>query len=339
MSTITAVGIDLAKNVFQVCAVNQAEKVQFNVKVKRSQLVKKISTLPKAKIFMEACGGSHYWAQRFSDMGHEVKLIAGQHVKKFVKGNKNDAIDAEAIVVCGLRPSTRFVPIKTSNQLEQQAIHRIRTRLVRDRTALCNEIRAFLYEHGIIIEKSRRKLETSLKDLISSRRIEGTLLHLIADLFNEYLEKCELIQQYEAKIENSFEEDERKQKLLKIPGIGPITASAILVEFQDLREFTKGRHLAAYLGLVPKHSGSGGRNKTHSLSKRGDAYIRTLLIHGARSAIRFTKSRNDKVSRWCEGLKERMCMNKAAVALANKNARMIWAILSSNEDYLPEKVA
>lgn len=340
MTRITAVGIDLAKSFFQICAVNQAEKLVFTKKVKRSQLLKEVINLPPCKIFMEACGGCHDWARQFEKLGHEVKLIAGQHVKKFVVGNKDDAIDARAIVTCGLRPTTRFVPIKNADQLETQALHRIRTRLVKERTALCNEMRAFLYDQGIAMAKTRGRLEAEVKGLIAldSQGLRPALKQIIADLFHEYVEKCALITDYEKKIHATFKQDPRREKLLAIPGVGPLTASAMMAEI-DSTEFENGRHLSAFLGLVPAHTGSGGRNTNHKMSKRGDCYLRTLLIHGARSALRFTGQREDRLAQWCESLKKRMPSNKAAVALANKNARIIWKILKTGEDFRPEKAA
>ena len=341
MKTITAVGIDVAKNIFQVYGCNQAEKMVTNKKVKRKQLIDHISQMPEGcLIFMEACGGSHYWAREFQNLGFEVKLIAGHHVKKFVTGNKNDAIDAAAIVTCGLRPNTRFVPIKSEEQLEGQAIHRIRSRLSREMTSLCNEMRSFLYEHGYTFPQGRKKLISSVKELIklTSEELRPGLKGTISELFNEYLEKEERLKEYEKKINDSFSEDPRKEMLLKVAGVGPITASAILTEVGNPNYFKNGKHFAAFLGLVPRHSGSGGRNINFSISKRGDTYIRTLLIHGSRSILRFTSKKNDSLSCWAESLKGRMHANKVSVALANKNARIIWKILASGVEYDPNHI-
>ena len=337
MSIITAVGIDLAKNVFQICALNQAERVVFNKKVSRSNLLKEIVKLPKCKIFMEACGSSHFWAEQCRKLGHEVGMIAGQHVKKFVVGDKSDKIDAHAIVICGLRPSTRLVPIKNPTQLREQAKHRIRTRLVRDRTALLNEMRSFLYEHGIVFPKTKAVFLRELLLLIHSDKIDPGLKMMMADLHCEYLELNERIEKYEAQIKTSFSDCSLRKKIEKIHGVGPLTATAILSEHGSHNTFKNGRHFAAFLGLVPRHSGSGGKNSNFGISKRGDAYIRTLLIHGARSALRHTHKREDRLALWCEGLKQRVGANKAAVALANKNARIIWKLLNSEDSYEPDK--
>lgn len=339
MSTITAMGIDLAKNVFQICGVNKAGKSQFNKKVKRDQLVSRVSKYAPKVIYMEACGSAHYWGKRFQSLGFDVKLIAGQHVKKFVVGNKNDNADARAIVTCGQHAETRFVPIKNNRQLAVQAVHRVRSRLVKERTALANEMRAFLYEHGIVIPQGRRKLEANVKELIRLDQLPVGLKELFVELFAEYLEKAERIAILERSIEKSFADNPKKAELLKIPGIGPITASAILTEISDPGEFQNGRHLAAYFGLVPKHSGSGGKNQVLSISKRGDTYIRCLLIHGARSRLRHTANKKDGISKWCNKLGQRVHTNKVAVALANKNARIIWAILTKDEPFNPNLAA
>jgi len=329
VKTITAIGIDLAKSTFQVLAVNRAERPVFSKKVRRDKLMELISGLAPCTIFMEACGSAHYWGRRFEEQGHRVRLIAGQHVKSFVVGNKDDSKDAQAIVTCGLRPQTRFVPIKTARQLEVQALHRVRSRLVRERTALANEIRGLLYEHGIVMAQGIAKLRADLAAM--DEKLPTLLREVIKDLGEELRAKDERVERYDGLIARESASDAVVRRLRTIPGVGLLTASAIASEVGNPRGFKNGREFAAFLGLVPKHTGTGGRTTNLSISKRGDKYIRTLLVQGAHSALRFTGKKEDKLSRWCEGLRQRRGLHKTAIALANKNARIIWRLLTSEE--------
>jgi transposase len=331
MKTITAVGVDLAKAVFHVLAVNRAEKTVFSKNVRRDKLMELITSLPPCTIYMEACGSAHYWGGRFEQLGHKVRLIAGQHVKKFVVGNKDDSIDAEAIVTCGLRPKTRFVPLKSPHQLARQALHRVRSRLVRERTALANEIRGLLYEHGITIPQGIASLRVELKAI--SDELPSLLRETIDDLHAELDGKDERVKHYDRLIAREATDDAVVKRLQTIPGVGLLTASAVVAEVGNPREFKNGREFAAFLGLVPKHTGTGGRITNLSISKRGDKYIRTLLVQGAQSALRFTGRKDDKLSLWCEELKKRRGLHKTAVALANKNARIIWRLLTSENEF------
>ena len=337
MNSITAVGIDLAKAVFHLHAVNRAEKCVFSKKVRREKLMEFVLGLPRCVIYMEACGSAHYWGRRFEDAGYEVRLIAGQHVKRFVVGNKDDANDAQAIVICGLRPTTRFVPLKSARQLELQALHRVRSRLVRERTALANEIRGLLYEHGIIMAKGRAKLCEKLTAICNE--LPSLLRETVEDLKIELRQKEERVRYYEQLINRETRGNETVRRLMSIPGVGLITAAAVVAEVGNPREFKNGRNFSAFLGLVPKHTGTGGRTTQLSISKRGDKYIRTLLVQGAQSALRFTASKSDKLSSWCEETKRRRGIHKAAVALANKNARIIWRLMTTDEIFRPDLAA
>jgi transposase len=298
METITAVAVDLAKNVFQVLGANRAERIIFSKKVRRDKLMAQISSLPPSTIYMEACGSAHYWGRRFEELGHKVRLIAGQHVKKYVTGNKDDANDAEAILTCGLRPKTKFVPLKTSRQLELQGLHRVRSRLVRERTALANEIRGLLYEHGITMPTGISKLRLELQ--VVEDKLPPLLKETIADLSDELRQKEQRVKHYDQAIAREAAGEAVAARLQTIPGVGIMTASAVTAEIGCPREFKNGREFAAFLGLVPKHTGSGGRVTNLSISKRGDTYIRTLLVQGAQSVLRLTPKRDDKLSRWCE---------------------------------------
>lgn len=337
MKAITALGIDLAKTTFHVVAVNRAEAVVFSKKVRRAQLLHEAAKWPPSTVFMEACASSHYWAKRLEELGHKPRLIAGQHVKKFVVGNKDDAKDALAIVTCGLRPSTRFVPIKSPQQLATQAIHRVRSRLVRERTALVNEIRGLLYEHGIILPPGVAAVRKSLAALTET--LPGLLRETITDLLEELASKDDRVKRYDGIIVREASGDETIKRLQTIPGVGILTASAVAAEIGNAREFKNGRAFAAFLGLVPAHTGTGGKVTNLSISKRGDKYIRTLLVQGAQSALRFTHQKDDKISRWCEELRRRRGLHKTAVALANKNARIIWRLLTSDTSFKPNLAA
>lgn len=338
MEAITAVGIDLAKSVFQVLAVNRAERQIFSKKVRRDKLIQLIVQLPQGCIiFMEACGSAHFWARCFQEHGYVVKLIAGQHVKPFVVGNKDDVKDARAIVTCGLRPETRFVTVKTARQLESQALHRIRSRLVGERTALSNEIRGLLYEHGFAIPPSMAKLQKMLPQLLEevSPRLTGAL----RDLGEELSLKNEQVKKYDKLISMEAKSEPAAARLQTVPGVGELTSTYVLAKIGNPREFRNGRDFAAFLGLVPRHEGSGGKTTNLGMSKRGDKYLRMLLIQGAMSALRFTGSKDDRLSRWCEEVKRRRGIHKAAVALANKNARIIWRLMISEETFDSNRAA
>lgn len=331
MTAITSVGIDLAKSTFHVLAVNRAERAVFSKKIRRDKLMELVVGLPPCTIFMEACGSAHYWGRKFEAAGHQVRLIAGQHVKKFVVGNKDDAKDAQAIVTCGLRPNTRFVPLKSGRQLELQALHRVRSRLVRERTALANEIRGLLYEHGIAIPQGMTNLRSELATL--SDQVPPLLRRVMNDLADELGTKDKRVKQYDLLIAQENAADPIVKRLMTMPCVGILTATAIVAEIGQPRIFKNGREFAAFLGLVPMHTGTGGHTTNLSISKRGDKYIRTLLVQGAQSGLRFTGKKDDNLSRWCEGVKKRRGIHKAAVALANKNARIIWRLLTSEEEF------
>ena len=333
--TITCMGIDLAKQVFQIHGVNRAEKVQQRRQLRRSQMLAYFSKLEPCLIGMEACSGAYYWARELSKFGHDVRLMAPQFVKPYVKSGKNDANDAEAICEAVSRPTMRFVAIKTVEQQVIQAEHRIRSRLVKSRTALANEIRGFLAEFGIAVSKSIGILRKALPELLEDGEngLPGNFRVLLAGLSEELRTLDERIVAFDARIAQAVREDSRIKRLLEIEGIGPITASAIVAAVGDATQFNSGRDMAASFGLTPQQHSSGGKNRLGGISKRGDKYIRMLLIHGARAALNAAKNKEDGRSRWVKNLADRRNKNIATVALANKNARIAWAILSRGEDY------
>jgi transposase len=333
--TIARVGVDLAKLVFQVHGVNRAEKVQQRKQLRRSQMLDYFGKLEPCLIGMEACSSAHYWARELSKFGHDVRLMAPQFVKPYVKSGKNDANDAEAICEAVGRPSMRFVAIKTVEQQVIQAEHRIRSRLVKSRTALTNEIRGFLAEFGVIVAKSLGPLRRALPELLEDAEngLPGDFRVLLMGLSEELRALDERIAAFDARIAQAAREDDRIKRLLEIEGIGPITASALVAAVGDATQFNNGRDMSAWFGLTPQQHSSGGKNRLGRISKRGDKYIRMLLVHGARAALKAAQNKDDGRSRWVKNLADRRNKNIATVALANKNARIAWSILSRGESY------
>lgn len=335
---ITRMGIDLAKNVFQLHGVDANENVVVRKQLKRSQLLSFFVNKSPMLIGMEACGGAHHWARELTRMGHTVKLMPPQHVKAYVKSQKNDQRDAEAICEAVSRPTMRFVEIKSIEQQDMQAVHRVRERLIKARTALSNEIRGLLAEYGVIIvyagiPATQRGVRAAIED--ADNGISYSMRELLCEMSNELTELSEKIQRSDEKIQRHAQEDERVKRLLAIEGIGPISASAIVTAIGNGTQFKNGRELAAWMGLVPAQHSSGGKERLGGISKRGDKRLRTLIIHGARAVIRFCENKTDARSQWVKSLISRRNKNIATVGLANKNARIIWSLLARNEVYRP----
>jgi transposase len=332
---VKRIGIDLAKQVFQIHGVDSHEQVVLRKRLKRDQMHRFFKDLPPCLIGMEACGGSHYWARVLMGYGHTVKLMACQFVKPYVKGGKNDANDAEAICEALSRPGMRFVAIKSEQQQAVQADHRIRSRLVKVRTALGNEMRGILAEFGIVLPAGIRHIRSAMPMLLDDeeQKLPASIKSLLAELAQELRQTDDRVAQHDKRIQATAKEDERIQRLLEIEGIGPITASALVAAVGDARQFSSGRNLAAWLGLVPSQHSSGGKERLGHIDKRGDTYLRTLFIHGARAALNASGAKEDRRSRWAQALATRRNRNIATVALANKNARIAWAVLSRQELY------
>ena len=332
------IGVDLAKHVFQVHGVDSHEQVKCRKQLKRAQMLDFFRNLEPCLVAMEACGGSHYWARELIKLGHQVRLIAPQFVKPYVKSGKNDANDAEAICEAASRPTMRFVPVKTAEQQAGQSLHRIRSRLIRARTALVNEIRGLLGEFGLVITQrgaaaAHRLLQQSLET--PDNGLPGKMRELLRELQDELLAHDARLSKFDQALQQEARSDERCQRLMNVEGIGPISATAIVAAVGDAKQFSSARQFAAWLGLVPSQHSSGGKNQLGSISKKGDTYLRTLFIHGARSALRACKDKTDRRSVWVQQVQCRRNTNIATVALANKNARIIWAILSKGESYQP----
>lgn len=321
---VVRIGLDLAKYVFEVHGVDSLGKAVVRKTLRRDAVARFFANLPRCLVGMEASNGAHYWARVLSDLGHEVRLISPQFVTPYVKSNKNDRNDAEAICEAVGRPSMRFVPPKSTDQLAVQAVHRIRRRLVADRVRLVNQIRGLLSEHGIVIARDISQLRRGLSGMVRS---------LMRELQAEMAEIDDRIATYDRRIREIFRSSEQCQRLGKIEGIGPVTATALIAAVGDRTCFKNGRQFAAWLGLVPKQRSSGGRARLFGISKRGDRYLRTLMIHGARAALGKAAGKQDPRSLWLGKLRQRRHPNVAAVALANKNARIVWAMLSGGTFY------
>src|SRR5512139_2819970 len=335
---IKRVGIDLAKQVFQVHGVDGQDKVVLRKQLRRAQLLDFFKKLPPCLIGMGACGGAHYWAREFQKLGHTVKLMAPQFVKPYVKSNKNDANDAEAICEAVARPNMRFVAIKTIAQQDIQAIHRIRSEQVKQRTAKVNQIRGLLAEYGIVVGRRVEVLRHALPQLLEEAEngLTADFRVLLDGLRHDLVMLDERVDDLDKKIKTLANNNPAAKRLQQIPGIGPMIATALVCAIGDGKQFKRGRDMAAWLGLTPRQHSSGGKDRLLGISKRGDAYLRTLLIHGARSVLNVAGKKDDPRSRWLQSLCSRRHKNIAAVALANKNARIAWALLSKETDYLPE---
>jgi transposase len=334
MSNIKVLGIDLAKDVFQLHGTDSKGKKVLSKRLTRKKLIEYMANLTPCLIGIEACGGAHYWARVFTSQGHTVKMMAPQFVKPYVKSNKNDARDAEAIAEAVTRPTMRFVPIKGIEQQDILMVHRVRELIMKQRTAHGNQIRGLLAEFGIVVPKGISHLDKlpiileQHQEKISALSKEVFLqLHTQLKNYNEELEL------YNKKIEQHAATDSRCIAVQDIDGVGPITASAIVATISDPSMFQNGREVSAWLGLVPKQNSSGNKTVLGGITKRGDRYIRKLLVHGARSVVKTCEKKTDKRSLWVTDKKIRCGYNKASVAIANKNARIIWAILATGECY------
>ena len=335
---ITTIGIDLAKNVFQVHGVDDRGHVVLRKKLDRAKMAEFFIKLQPCLIGMEACGSAHYWGRKLTAMGHTVKLMAPQFVKPYVKTNKNDAADAEAICEAVARPNMRFVPIKTNEQQAVLCLHRVRQSFIKVRTAQANQIRGLLSEFGFIIPQGIANIAKRLPEIMEKSDLPASFRELLERLYNHLKDIDKQVDEMDDKIQQWHRSSEMSRKLADIPGIGPITATALVASIGDGKSFENGRQLAAWLGLVPRQHSSGGKSVLLGISKRGDVYLRTLLIHGARAVIRFAE--NKPSTTWLNKLLNRRNKNVAAVALANKNARVVWTLLTHEEqrfrsDYLP----
>ena len=337
MEKISVVGIDLGKSVFHVHAADAQGRTVLERRFTRKSLRNWLTRLEPCLIGMETCAGAHHWGRWLHAQGHEVRLMNPRYVQAYVKTNKNDARDAEAITEAVTRANMRFCSVKTVAQQEVLMLHRVRSRAIAARTALANQVRGFLLEFGVAVPQGigvlRRRLPEILDDTQSEIGTAGRTL--LRELREELVTLDERVAALDTRLRQEAEADERCQRLQSLPGIGPLTATALVSSIGDVSSFSNGRHLAAWLGLVPRQYTTGGKPRLLGISKRGDRYLRTLLIHGARAALRGAPKRDDRCSRWALALERRRGRNIAIVALANKMARRVWALWSHQQSYLP----
>jgi transposase len=333
--TVQTLGIDIAKTVFQLHGVNRAGKPVLKRRVMRDQLLDVMAQTEPCMIAIEACTGAFYWQRKFEALGHRVRIISPQYVKPFVRRQKNDGNDAEAICVAARQPHMRFVPTKSVEQQDIQALHRARQRLVNHRTAVVSQIRGLLLDRGFAFAKSITRARRMIPEILTDPDNELTDLarEAIGELHDLMCDLDRRVASFDKKIERVFRQSEICQRIARIKGVGPKTATAVVAAIGDGSEFKNGRHLAAWLGLVPRQYASGNKRVLMGISKRGSQHLRTLLVHGGRAVVRTATNKTDPLNQWVNQLRERRGYNRAAVAVANKNARIIWAVLRSGEPY------
>lgn len=336
-SQIEILGIDLGKTWFHVVGIDERGNPVFRKKLNRSQLQELAATLGTCVVAMEACAGSQFWGRQFHDAGHTVRIIPAQFVKPYLKSNKNDFNDAGAIAEAASRGSIRLVPLKSADQLELQAIHRVRQRMIAERTALVNQMRGLLMEHGIVVPVGRvifsKRLPAILEDMDNSLapRLRGLLLRLRI----RWKGLDEEIDEVSADLNQIAKDAELCRRVSTVPGVGPIISTALVSAVGDASAFDKGRNLSAWLGLVPKQHSTGGRAKLGSISKRGNSYLRMLVIQGARALMIHMKREKSQLGEWLSAIERRSHPHVALVALANKIIRICWKVLTSGNPYQP----
>lgn len=332
---IASIGIDLGKTTFHLVALDEHGKIVGKKKFSRKQLLAYTANLQSALIGIEACSGAHFIGAALRHQGHDVRLIPAQFVKPFVKSNKNDFVDAEAIAEAVARQNMRFVPIKTDDQLDLQALHRARERLVHRRTALINQIRGFLLERGIVFTKGPANLRNQMPSLLEDveQNITPRMRKLLDHLWQEWKALDSGIETVSQDIEMIASQDAACQRLRQIPGVGPLISTATVAAIGNGAAFRKGREFAAWLGLIPRQHSTGGKARLLGISKRGNIYLRCLFIHGARAVLLRVKYDTGRLGQWAHQLELRAPRNKVIVAVANKLARIAWAVLAKGQDY------
>jgi transposase len=334
MKDIKVLGIDLAKNVFQLHGTNAKGKCVLRKRLSRDKLAEFVAQIKPCTIGIEACMGAHYWARVFQSSGHIVRIMSPQLVKPYVMSNKNDRNDARGIAEAVSRPEMKFVPIKGVEQQDVLLVHRARELVMKQRTAQANQIRGLLMEYGVIIPQGIYNVKMLLEILEDNKeKLTTRSLTIFIQLYEQFKIYNDQITMYDKQLEQIAEQNTLCKEVMKIDGIGPITASAVIATIGDAKAFKNGREMSAWLGLVPKQHSSGNTVRLSGISKRGDCYVRKLLVHGARSVVNNCEKKSDRRSMWIADKKNRCGYNKASVALANKNARIIWAIMAKGECY------
>jgi len=337
-TTIATIGIDLGKNTFHLVGLDTRGAIVLQLKLSRGQIERRLANLPCCLIGMEACSGAHHIGRRLTELGHDVRLIPAQYVKPFLKGHKNDYRDAEAIAEAVQRPTMRFVAIKTPEQMDLLALHRVRSRLVGQRTGVINQIRGFLIERGITVRQGVMPLRKALPDILSSNQdaLSPRMVGLIADLAQDWRRLDERIAAVSAEIEALARQDDSCQRLMTLPGVGPIISSAVVAAIGNGSGFKQGRDFGAWLGLVPKQESTGDRTILGKISKRGNKYLRTLFVQAAHVILaRRPGTAMRGLWPWIEQASKRLHRNMLAIALANKLARIAWAVLARGRAYEP----
>jgi transposase len=328
------VGLDIAKNVFHLYSLGPDGKV-IKKKLKRKELLSFFANYPASEIGLEACGGAHHWARELTQLGHQVVLLNARYVKSFVVGNKNDFNDAQAIFDAVSRPNKRVVTVKTIEQQDMQLVHKVRQGIVDQRTALVNQIRGLLSERGLVMPQGIHQARAHLAGILEDA--ENGLTALCREVLTDQYEKLKQldaeIKAMDQRINRLCQDNELSQRFLAVPGVGPITATMVAADLGQGKGYESGRDYAASLGIVPRQHSSGDKPVYLGISKRGNRYLRTLLIHGARSVLKHCAGKSDQLSTWLQALIARRGFNKAAVALANKNARILWAMASRGQEY------
>jgi transposase len=332
---VKVIGLDTAKHVFQVHGADGSGRTILRKRLKRSQVADFFGSIPQCIVGLEATRGAHYWARVIGSFGHDVRLIAPQFVKPFLRSQKNDAGDAATICETVGRPEMRFVAQKSIEQQDLQALHRIRSRLIGCRTQLGNQILGLLAEYGIILPLHLSQIRRNLPALFSEEHplLSGFARELLTELYQELCALDQRIQALEGKIQASFEGNVLCQRIAEVEGVGPVIATAVVAAIADGRTFRNGRQFAAWLGLVPRQHSSGDKQRLLGITKRGDPYLRMLLIHGVRSVVYRAAGKTDSRHRWVADKQRKLGTTKACVAVANKNARIIWALLAKDEAY------
>jgi transposase len=336
---LSYVGVDLAKNVYQLHGVDRHGKVVWKRRLRRGQWLQALldNVEPDCEIGMEACTGAHHWARELQSRGYVVRLIAPQFVKPYVKSNKNDANDAEAICEAMSRPHMRFVTVKSVEQQDIQATHRVRSELKAHRNAKANQIRGLVAEYGLVAPQTLLALRRAIPEWLENAEngLTDYFRSLLHGLWDDLLNLEDRLKELDKEIENLARSNDVAKRLQQLRGVGPIVATALIATVGDGAQYSKGRQMAAALGLTPRQYSSGDKHRLFGISKRGDVYLRTQMIHGARAVVSQAKHRDDPLSRWVTDIAKRRHPNVAAVALANKTARMAWAILRNDTDYDP----
>ena len=332
--TIQLLAVDLGKRSFHIYGIT-ADGVVVSRKVSRSKFEAAVTKLDPVVIAMEACASAHHWGRRFKASGREIRLVNPRFVKAFVRGSKNDAVDAEAIYDAASRPTMRFVPVKTTEQQDLQSLHRVRERLITQRTSLINHTRGLLAEYGVALPKGAWRFRDQAPAAIAETELSELAYFLFSELLDQLRDVDARLSKVDTRIVAICREHDACRRLVALPGVGPVIATALVAAVGDGCHFRSGRELAAWIGLVPRQYTTGGKPRLGGIGKRANHYLRRQLIHGARAVISRLAGRDDRRSVWLKSIVARAGFNKALVALANKTARIAWVILARNEEYVP----